>query len=181
MHALPAPFVKLIPLLFLAISCACHADARSTTTAPVTAPASTAQDTTDLKFREFFKMPVGPRGLEPSEKLLGLAGKRVRILGYMAKQEQASADSLLLTPLPVTMGDADEGLADDLPPTTVFVHLTGANRGIPYIPGLIRLSGILSIGAQDEADGRVSTVRLMLDAAATGDFIHSLQGRQARK
>jgi hypothetical protein len=63
-------------------------------TAPV-APASTATATnqavtlppappgaTDLKFSELFK-PIGPRGLEYSEKVRALDGKKVRILGYM--------------------------------------------------------------------------------------------------
>ena len=43
----------------------------------------------DLKFQELFKLPVGERGLEPSEKLVALDGKRVRIVGYMVQQPAA--------------------------------------------------------------------------------------------
>jgi hypothetical protein len=140
-----------------------------------------ASDTTDLKFHDFFQMPVGPRGLRPTDKLLQLNGKRVRILGYMVKQEQPYTGLFLLTPLPVTMGDEDEGLADDLPVTTLFVHLEGGERPVAYVPGLLQVSGILRVGSQDEADGRVSSVRLLLDAAATEGFLHQPQVHRASK
>lgn len=119
---------------------------------------------TDLKFREFFRLPVGPRGLEPSEKLIALAGKRVYIVGYMARQETPSADVFIFSPIPVTLGDEDERLADDLPASVVFVHAAqSAGKPMPFFPGLLRLSGTLSIGPHEEADGHVSTVRLQLD------------------
>lgn len=174
MHAFPTPGTKLIRLLLIASAflCPCLAGAHD---AGQQAPTAPLQDATDLKFRDFFKMPVGPRGLQPTEKLLELNGKRVRIVGYMAMQEQPAAGTLLLTPLPVTMGDADEGLADDLPASAVFVHLESGGRSVPYVPGLIKLAGVLSVGSRDEADGRVSSVRLMLDAAASEEFLRSLQ------
>ena len=116
----------------------------------------------DLKFREMFNLPVGPRGLEPSQKLLQLDGRAVRIVGYMVDQEQMR--SFILAPLPLKLGDEDETLADDLPPGVVFVHrATGDNRGYKHIPGLLELTGVLSVGGFAEADDRVSTVRLMLD------------------
>jgi hypothetical protein len=118
-----------------------------------------------IKFGEFFRMPVGPYGLEPSEKLLALNGKRVRLVGYMVREENPAAGCFILTPLPVTLGDEDEALSDDLPPSTVFVHLASSrDRNAPYIPGLIHLTGTLEVGAKDEAEGRVSAVRLILDA-----------------
>ena len=119
MSALTSPAVKLIRTFLIAIglfSLGLTATHSAETQSLPMPPAI------DLKFFEFFKMPIGPRGLQPTEKLVGLDGKRVRILGYMAKQEQSAAGMFLLTPLPVSMGDEDEGLADDLPPSTVFVH-----------------------------------------------------------
>ena len=119
---------------------------------------------TDLKFREFFKLPIGPRGLEPTGKLLGLNGKRIRMVGYMAKQEEPTAGLFILSPLPVFLGHEDESLADDLPPAVIFVHSdAGRDRVIPYVPGLIKVTGVLTVGNQEEADGRVSLVRLQLD------------------
>ena len=117
---------------------------------------------TDLKFREFFKMPIGARGLEASAKLVALAGQRVRILGYMARQALPGAGTFILAPLPVALGDEDESLSDDLPASSVFVHF---NPGVDvaHFSGLLRLTGTLSLGPFDEADGHVSTVRLELD------------------
>ncbi|GAO37322.1 hypothetical protein SCT_2743 [Sulfuricella sp. T08] len=136
---------------------------------------------TDLKFHDFFKMPVGPGGLVPSEKLLGLNGKHVRIIGYMAQQETPSTGVFILSPIPVVMGDEDEGLADDLPPNVVFVHLEKNDHVVPFIPGLLKLSGILSVSSQEEADGRVSSVRLLLDPELAQAFLHNDQEHHARK
>ena len=135
----------------------------------------------DLKFHDFFKMPIGPRGLVPSEKLLGLNGKRVRIIGYMAQQETPSAGVFILSPIPVRMGDEDEGLADDLPPNVVFVHLERNDSVVSFIPGLLKLSGILSVSSREEADGRLSSVRLLLDPELCQAILHNNQERHARK
>lgn len=133
--------------------------------------------TTDLKFGEFFTMPIGPRGLEPSAKLLALQGRQVRMLGYMARQDAADAAPgvILLTPLPVTLGDEDERYADDLPVTTVYVHWVAAPQSpaLAYLPGLLALTGRLELGSQAEADGRRSSVRLLLDSASSVGLVNA--------
>lgn len=135
---------------------------------------------TDLKFREMFKFPIGPRGLEPSDKLIGLNDKRVRMLGYMAREESPTSGMFILSPLPVTMGDEDESFADDLPANAVFVHMASASQeAVPYQPGLINLTGLLQFGAQQEADGRVSTVRLLLDPALSQEIVKHTSQHQA--
>jgi hypothetical protein len=121
--------------------------------------------TTDLKFRDFFALPIGPRGLVPSERLLGLAGQRVRVVGYMARQEQPSAGIVVVAPLPVVLGDEDESFSDDLPATALYVHLADADRdrSLPWVPGLLSFTGVLQLGAMSESDGRMSFVRLQLE------------------
>ncbi|HWU35487.1 MAG TPA: hypothetical protein VN023_09665 [Methylovorus sp.] len=126
---------------------------------------------TELKFSEIYKLPVGPRGLEPSEKLLSLNGKPVRLLGYMAKQDEATPGVFILSPLPVLMGHEDESFADDMPANAVFVHLHDAQQINGYVPGLINLSGVLSVGEWHEADGRISYVRLQLDAVQSAQLL----------
>ena len=127
---------------------------------------------TDLKFRDLFKLPIGPHGLEPTEKLLGLEGKPVRLVGYMVRQEEPTPGVFILSPLPVSLGDQDEALADDLPASMIFVHIKADGAQVaPYIPGLLRLTGILSVGNREEADGRVSSVRLRLDPALARDLL----------
>jgi hypothetical protein len=134
----------------------------------------------DLKFREFFQLPVGPRGLAPSARLLSLDGQPVRITGYLAHQDASSAapatpGMALLTPLPVSLGDEDESFADDLPASTLYLHLAGplAARSVPYRPGLVSLTGTLQVGAQREADGRSSFVRLVLDPESASVLLES--------
>jgi hypothetical protein len=120
---------------------------------------------TDLKFSEMFRMPVGPKGLEPSDKLQSLDGQRVRLVGYMVTQDRAYSDFLILTPTPVLMGDEDESLSDDLPVTSMFVHLAPgtAAKTLPNVRGLMQLTGTLRLGSHEEPDGHVSSMRLELD------------------
>jgi hypothetical protein len=133
-------------------------------------------DPEDLKFREMFQLPIGPRGLVPSEKLLRLDGRRVHMVGYMVDQE--TMRSFILAPLPLKLGDEDESLADDLPPGVVFIHFVEEDTpALSHIPGLLELTGTLSIGNFAESDGRVSAVRLTL-ASTTSQEIRRHDRRQ---
>ena len=118
-----------------------------------------------LGFRDFFKLPIGPRGLEPTDRLLRLRDQRVHVQGYMVKEEEPLPGLFMLTPTPVAMAELADGPADYLPAATLFVHLAGENEQkiIGYRPGIWTLSGILRLGAQHEPNGRVSYVRLLLD------------------
>jgi hypothetical protein len=118
----------------------------------------------ELRFGEFFEMPVGRYGLKPTLKFLGLDGKRIRMLGYMARQETPLPGFFIFSPIPVNVAEEADGMADDLPPSIVFVHMPrDRDKIVPYTPGLLLLTGTLSLGAKEEADRRVSHVRLMLD------------------
>jgi hypothetical protein len=128
---------------------------------------------TDLRFREFFRLPIGPRGLEPSAKLLSLDGKRVRLIGYMADREEPASGFFILAPLPVSIAEVEDGPADDMPASVAYVHLAGfADKTLPQLPGLLEFTGTLSVGSFEEADGRVSSVRLQLDATASRALLH---------
>lgn len=120
---------------------------------------------TDLRFGEFFRLPVGRTGLEPSERLTGLSGQRVRLLGYVVGEEQPTPGVFMLTANPVTLAEVDDGPADDLPPATLFVHLApvDADKVVAHRTGLLVISGVLDVGRQEEPNGRVSFVRLRLD------------------
>lgn len=118
-----------------------------------------------ITLKEFYKFPMGPRGPEPTEKLLGLNNKRVRITGYMVKEEEPTTGLFMLAPLPVSLAEKEDGPADDLPTATLFVHMPHADAGkaMSFRPGPWELTGILQIGNQEEANGRVSYTRLILD------------------
>lgn len=126
-----------------------------------------AAGVTELKFRDLFKLPVGPKGLEPTDTLLALDGKRVRIVGYMVRQSPAPKGAFLLSPLPTTLGDEDESLADDLPPTTLAVSLDRSrDLALPMVPGLLQITGTLHVGMRaDPATGRAMPAEIVLDEA----------------
>ena len=134
----------------------------------------------ELKFADFFKLPVGPLGLELSGKVTALDGKRVRILGHMVREQveeeegESHKDSatpdivlgrLMLAPTPQIVNTEHYGLCEDLPPQTLFVTVPDlAGKPVPYTGGLMLLTGTLSVGARTEADGRTSILRLALDS-----------------
>lgn len=142
---------------FLALACAVFTEASSPKLPP---PDNGA---TDLKFEELLVTPVGDRGPALTDKAKSLDQKHVRIVGYMVRQEATVAGRILLTPVPVQLHDEHYGLADDLPATTIFIS-TADSKNIQYKPGLFIASGVFSVGNREEADGRISTFRIALDA-----------------
>ena len=118
---------------------------------------------TEIQFDEIFS-PIGAGGLEYSGKLRGLAGRRVSIRGYMVAREAAPPGTFLLAPFPAQLHETEYGLADDLPPATVFVEAPAwRGRTVPHRPGPLKVSGVLELGNREEPDGRISSVRLVLD------------------
>lgn len=119
----------------------------------------------DLPFAQFFQQPIGPRGLQPTEALRAADGRRVRLVGYMVQQEAPQPGRFLLAPRPVAMSEHADGDADDLPPATVTVLLDAARADhvVAHRAGRLALTGRLSVGRAEGADGRVSWVRLQLD------------------
>jgi hypothetical protein len=123
--------------------------------------AHVAATATPLDFHEFFE-PSHAR-LEPTAKLLGLNGKRVRLSGFMVKMELPSKGAFYLAATPVFCDEAGGGTAD-LPPETVRVTVRSAGGAeVPFMPGPLEVSGVLEVGNQTDEDGRVSSVRLTLD------------------
>jgi hypothetical protein len=155
------PSFRSIPLLLLVLATCCLA--------PAAAQAQPAERTpTDLPFAAFFKRPIGPRGLEPSESLLKADGRRVRVQGYMVAREQATPGRFLLTARPVRLSEHADGEADDLPPATMTVLLdpSQSQHVVAHQMSPVVLTGRLRVGRLEEADGRVSWFRLLLDPDA---------------
>jgi hypothetical protein len=156
----------------------------------MTAPLQDAPgDIADLKFAEIHRKPVGPRGLEPTEAVLALDGKRVRMVGYMIALTPPTADAFMFAPLPAAVAVHDEGLADDIPPSTIYVRLPrfGATagvavRGIPQVQGLLKISGTLTVGSYADAiTGRVFPASLELDAVPRRAFLELAKTAAERK
>jgi hypothetical protein len=119
---------------------------------------------TELNLSELFNYPIGPAGLRFTDKVKNLAGKRVRVVGYMVRQEKAPPGCFLLAPVPVELHEEHYGLADDLPASTLFVFDAHQKSITQYRSGPVLVSGTLRIGNREEADGRISQVRLTLDS-----------------
>ncbi len=119
----------------------------------------------ELTFNDFFKMPIGPRGLEPTEKLLGLNNKRVRIVGYMAQEEEPTPGIFMVAARTVKVAEKADGAADDLPAATLFVHMPPQDAGkvLTYRPAPWVLTGTVQLGNQQELNGHVSFVRLIME------------------
>jgi hypothetical protein len=98
-----------------------------------------------------------------SEKARRLAGRRVRVRGYMVAQDRPVPGRYLLAPLPLRLHETEYGHADDLPAATLFVWTPDdAERVAPYTPGLLERTGILELTPRAEPDGRVSAARLVV-------------------
>jgi len=175
--------VKISSILTLAaLAALCSTAALAQT--PAAQPPSPV---TELRFQDFFKLPVGAKGLEISPALRQADGQTVALTGYMVQQEVPSKGLFLLTPRPVQMSEHADGDADDLPPATVLVKLAPEQRdwAVPHVRGLVRITGVLSVGREEGRDGRVSWVQLQLAPDATrgmntfefASYMHSLQHR----
>ena len=126
--------------------------------------AAHAAEPVELKFDELVHQPVGPRGIEFSDKVLAARGQLVRIAGYMVRQEVAEAGRFLLAPQPVALSEHADGPANDLPITTFTVLLapSQAQRIVAPVAGRIELVGRLQMGRSEAVDGSVSWLRLQL-------------------
>lgn len=119
---------------------------------------------TDLAFAEFYG-PIGDRGLEYSEKLRGLAGRRVRLVGYMVREQERAPGLYRLAAWPVVVETQGLCTNDDTPPSTAYVIVSDAGQQPPaWLPGRLVLTGVLEFGPRAERDGRNSFVRLRLEA-----------------
>jgi hypothetical protein len=132
--------------------------------APATAaggPAALAPGVPTLSVRDLTASSGG--ALVPSARALALATTRVRLLGYVVRQEEQVPGGFWLASRPV---ECDEGGAGtgDLPPGSVRVILAG---GPPPADGPVAVTGLLEVGNDPGHDGSPSTFRLRIEPAGT--------------
>jgi hypothetical protein len=98
--------------------------------------------------------------------VLALRGRRVRVVGFMAQMEDAPRGLFYLTRRPVQADESGAGTAD-LPPQVVRVEVPArAGEEIAWVPELVEAVGALEVGRAEDPEGRVSWVRVVLDAPA---------------
>jgi hypothetical protein len=119
-----------------------------------------------LSFQEFFE--PSPSALRPSARLLKLVGRRVRLVGYMARMESPPRGGFFLCASPVLATEAGGGTAD-LPPDAVLVVVrSAAGKELAHIPRPLEVTGVLELSPRVDDDGRVSRIRVVLDGPAPG-------------
>lgn len=154
---------------------------------PPAATAAVARNVTELRFREFFRSPVGATGPEVSDALRRADGGLVRLFGYMVQCECPLHGRFMLAPRPVRVGENADSDPDALPAATVVVYLhPGQNDlALRHTHDLLAVSGRLDVGRNEERDGRVSWVRLQLESDAShfmnavefNGYLHRMQKR----
>jgi hypothetical protein len=106
-----------------------------------------------LRFSQVYRLPAGPRGLEPTREFMALDGKAVRVVGYPVRLARGFA----LSPLPAAIADEDESFADDLPPSALYVSAP-AGAETPDRP--VAVTGVLHVGRTRSPDGRIFPARI---------------------
>jgi hypothetical protein len=161
------------------------------TTQPQVATSVTSRQLTELRFRDFFRTPLEPTGLDISDALRQSDGQSdgqsVRLIGYMVQQESATPGRFLLTPRPLQINANAPQVAALLPPATVLVYLDPAQQdwAIPHVNGLVTVNGKLSVSTDELDTDPASWVRLQLDTEAAHsmsafELTGYLHGRSAR-
>jgi hypothetical protein len=115
------------------------------------------QQAATLRFSQVYRLPAGPRGLEPGAEFIALDGKTVRLAGYPVRLAKDDARGFVLSPLPVTLGDEDESFADDLPPSALYVS---ASPGADIPARIVTVTGVLHVGPTRSPDGRIFPARI---------------------
>jgi hypothetical protein len=177
---------SLLALVMLGMALSWGSAFAQTSTSAVTTATPTSQ-VLELRFADFFRTPIGLKGLEITNKLQQAHGQQVRLVGYLVQQEKPVPGRFMFTARPVQMSEHADGEADDLPPATVMVYLDAQHKDwlVPHVRGLVALQGVLSVGRSQASDGRVSWVQLQLgpdaarhmNAVEMSTLVHKAQHR----
>jgi hypothetical protein len=99
-------------------------------------------------------------------RLWKLDGQRVRISGFMAHLEVAPRGAFYLASRPVESDESGGGTAD-LPPDAIRVVVPSMpGDEVAFVPGPIEVTGVLHVGREEDAQGRVSRIRIVLEGPA---------------
>jgi len=94
-----------------------------------------------------------------------LQGHRVRVAGFMVRMEDAPRGAFYLTRAPLEAEEGGGGTGD-LPPGTLRIELPRlAGQEIEWAPGLVEAIGTLEVGRAEDAEGRVSWLRVVVENA----------------
>jgi hypothetical protein len=123
-----------------------------------------ANEAIPLELQAFFKMPIGPKGLEISDNVMTASGQKVRLTGYMVKNELPMPGVFMLAPRPVQMSEHADGDANDLPASVCWVYLDDLQKNwlVPHVSGLLTVEGQFTFKRIEASDGSVAWFHLNL-------------------
>lgn len=122
---------------------------------------------TSLAFNEMYS-GASSLGLQLSQKLMSLEGKRVSMIGFMAPPLKPTLSFFILTQTPMSICPFCSTDAD-WPSNIVLIKLSEPITSLPFDQP-IKVTGILEIGTQvDEETGFVSLVRIRADTVEKAD------------
>lgn len=125
------------------------------------AVANASSDPVEIKFAEMYG-GSSSRGLQFSEKMKSLDGKKVVMTGYMAPPLKPSLTFFVLTRSPMAICpfcDSDASWPEDI----VLIYMPKGKSGTPS-DAVIRVTGTLELGSHTDPDtGFVSQARIYSD------------------
>lgn len=129
------------------------------------------QEPTAIEFQSFFKMPMGPKGLEVTDKVSQSSGKLVRLKGFMVNSELPTRGSFILAPRPIQLSEHADGDANDLPASVCWIYLDHSQKNwvVPHIPGPITVEGIFTFKRMEAPDGSIAWFHLQLAPNAVSE------------
>lgn len=146
--ALTAALLALAPVALQAKSLGWHADALAAQLASQSKLPVAPEGVAELYFNEIYQFPAGPHGLEFTRHIQELEGRRVRVMGFMVRQEHPAPHRIILAPYSFTTNEAEYGLCDDLPPGIVYVDVPSSRTSTGHAPMAPFISPLFAQAAQ---------------------------------
>ncbi len=114
-----------------------------------------------LDLRALFAERAGVRTIAPAVE--ALRGRQVRVRGFMVQMEDAPEGAFYLASRPAECDESGGGTGD-LPVESVLVRVPGAEgQAVPWREAPVEIVGTLEVGREEEPDGRVSFLRVLLE------------------
>lgn len=134
--------------------------------AAVADPAPQGEAATPLDLRALYVARGGKLAIAPEVEALN--GKAVRVRGFMVQMEEAPRGYFYLATHPVEQDESGGGTGD-LPVQSLLVRVPElAGQEIPWRARPVEVVGTLQVGREEEADGRVSSIRVILAEPTAG-------------
>ncbi len=128
-------------------------------------PGAQAPEVHPLDLRALYVLRGGSLGFSPEVERL--RGAWVRVRGYMIRMEEGPRGAFYLATRPIEQDESGAGTGD-IPVHSILVRVPeAAGADVSWRPVPVEVVGRLEVGREEDDEGRVSSVRVILaDPAA---------------